>query len=54
MTKWVFKVLENLNYEDLLNEACNEEWIWNKSFEENIVNKLNEIIDFINKEVNNK
>ena len=53
-TEWVFKVLENLNYEDLLRQDFNQEWKWNKSFGVNIIDKLNEIIDYINKEVNNK
>lgn len=41
--------LEKLDFEEIIEEDKNLEWIGNKSFRRNIVNKINEIIEYLNK-----
>ncbi len=41
--------IEKLDLERLINQEDNLNWVWNKSFKQNIVDKINEMIDNINK-----
>ncbi len=44
----MFTPMEKLDFEKLMNEHNNQEWVSNKSFERNITDKINEMIDHIN------
>ena len=44
----MFTPMEKLDFEKLMNEHHNQEWVSNKSFERNITYKINEMIDHIN------
>lgn len=46
-------MIKRLNLEELLNQDENTNWSGNKSFKENIVNKINEIIEVLNKREKN-